>query len=385
MLSRVFRTNANPHHILFAAAMLMFAVLYLPQPLQAMLAAQYGQGVAAGGALTTVTLIPLAAAPLLYGYLLGNRHPASLLRPAMIALALSCFAFAAANHFTLLLIIRFIQGAVLPVLISAILYLLNDAPDVRKTLAIYVSSTIIGGFLGRLFSAAFATWANWQIFPVLCGIAFIALALLVTPPPAPQQALLRPCLADFAVLIRSRAVMTLCFIIFAHFSAFVAVLNYLPFIMRRSFPDAATFITGLMYSGYLIGAVVSLLAPRIIRRIGLKTAFIAASLCFAAGLALLIPDHFLLTFAVLFLICAAIFLLHSTAIAEVGRASPGSRTLTAAFYTSIYYCGSVFGASVPGLIYQQYGKTAFFLTLIGAAGLGLLAIFSLPRQTEDTP
>ena len=376
--------HKNPHHLLFAATIFMLAVLYLPQPLQPALAAHYGKSAAAGGALTTVALIPLAAAPLLYGYLLGNRHPASLLRPALIALALSCFAFAAAQHFTALLIIRFVQGALLPVLISAILYLLTDSADNRKTLAIYVSCTIVGGFAGRLGTAAFATWGHWQIFPALCGLALFALALAIR---APQQhgdyTPQRPGLAEFAILLRSRNVMTLCFVIFAPFSAFVAVLNYLPFIVRQSFPQASTFATGMMYSGYLIGAVVSLLAPRITARFGLKRSFIAASLLFTASLALLIPDNIILTFAVLFTLCAAIFLLHSVAIVEVVRASPAPRVLTSAFYTTIYYSGSVFGSFVPGLIFQRHGKTAFLAALMLAAILGLLAILSLPPARHD--
>lgn len=375
--------NDNPHFLLFAATMLMLAVLYLPQPLQAMLAVQYGRSPTAGGALTTVALIPLACAPLLYGYILGNRHPAELLRPALVAMALSCLALAAVDDFNMLLVIRFVQGALLPVLISAILYLLGDAGDVRKTLAVYVSCTVVGGFLGRIGAAAFAAWSDWRVFPVLCAVAFVLLAFAVIPPPAPAQALLRPRWADFAVLLRSRIVLTLCFIVFAPFSAFVAVLNYLPFIVRERFPDAGIFMTGLMYSGYLIGAVVSLLSPRIIRRVGLKTGFICASLLFVVSLAVLAVSGIVLTFAMLFALCAAIFLLHSTAIAEVNRVSPASRTLSAAFYTGVYYSGSVFGAFVPGLIYQHYGKGAFFAALIVAGVLGFCAIISLPSLPEE--
>ncbi|MDO5090175.1 MAG: MFS transporter [Cardiobacteriaceae bacterium] len=372
---------ASPHWPLFLATILMLAILYLPQPLQPMLAAQYGQSPASAGLLTTVALVPLAAAPLLYGYLLGKRHPASLLRPALIALALSCIAFAAARHFSLLLAIRFVQGALLPILISAILHLLADAADNRKTLALYVSCTIVGGFCGRLGAAAFATWAHWQIFPLLCGVALFALAFIIRPPQEAAQAQIRPHLADFVVLLRSRSVMTLCFIIFASFSAFVAVLNYLPFIVRENFPDASTFATGMMYSGYLVGAIVSLLAPRITTRFGLKRSFIAASLLFNLSLILLFPNSIALTFAVLFTLCAAIFLLHSVAIVEVVRQSPAPRVLTSAFYTTLYYTGSVFGSSVPGLIYQRHGKTAFLAALLLAAGLGLLAILTL--KTHD--
>lgn len=374
------RLSHNPHALLFAATTLIFAVLYLPQPLQPQLALHYGKSPTAGGALTTFALIPLACAPLLYGYLLGNRHPASLLRPALFALALSCFAFAAAQHFSLLLLLRFLQGALLPIIISALLFLLTDAADSRKTLAIYVSCSIIGGFCGRLGSATFATWSDWRIFPILCGLALTLIAILILAPEKnPTSTQSRPQLRDFAILLRSRAVLTLCFIVFAPFSAFVAILNYLPFIVREVYPQASTFATGMMYSGYLIGAIVSLLAPRIISRYGLKRSLTSAACLFIVSLALLIPENIVLTFVVLFSLCAAIFLIHSTAIAEVNRQSPGSRILTSAFYTTIYYTGSVFGSFVPGLIYQRHGKSAFLIALILAAVLGLIAILSLPR------
>lgn len=372
------------HALLLLATLFSFITLYLPQPLQPALSGIYGRSAAEGGLFTTMAMLPLAIAPLLYGYLLGNRQPASLLKYALFALGLSNIVFAWISGFYPLLGVRFFQGALLPIIITAIItLLLQHSDNPQRTLSQYITFTILGGFSGRFFSALFDSLFNWQIFAWLTGIVLIFCAWRL---PAANRSVSvsaqRPKLHDLLDLLKYRPVVTYLIVIYATFGSFVALLNYLPFLLRQAFPEAGSFVTGLMYSGYLIGGVTSLLAGAITHRAGVRRSLLTANLIFLLSLGLLFPASLNLTFFVLFAFCAAFFLTHTIALAQVNLHSPFAKPLTNAFYTAFYYSGAVVGSWLPGLIFQYYGKTAFLLTLISVSGVATFAILSLPAQME---
>ena len=90
---------------------LVLSALYAPQPLLPVLSHEFAVSREAAAALTTVTFIPLALAPLAYGYLLETVSPIRVLKIAVPVLALSELFFAGSSSFSLL-ITTFGPGAV---------------------------------------------------------------------------------------------------------------------------------------------------------------------------------------------------------------------------------------------------------------------------------
>ena len=105
-------------HLLLCSVFTFF-VLYGPQPILPLLAKSYQLTSAEAGLLMTATMLPLAIAPLLYGYLLLRINSLSLLRLALLLLAISCALFPLAQTFQQLLIIRFLHGLLLPAALTA--------------------------------------------------------------------------------------------------------------------------------------------------------------------------------------------------------------------------------------------------------------------------
>lgn len=371
---------------LLGSTLFTFITLYLPQPLQPKLAALYRRSSSEGALLTTVTLIPLALFPLLYGYLLGNIRPARLLKTAAIGLGLCNIAFASFHHFPLLLAIRFLIGCLIPIILPAIIaLLLQQSTKPQKTLSLYVTFTIIGGFSGRFLSSLFDTYLSWETFSWLCGGVLLFFAGRVPDTPTHKSALYqRPQPKDFLALLKVPGVSIMLLIIYATFGSFVALLNYLPFILRNTFPHAPSVVTGIMYSGYIFSAVISLLSTRIIEALGTRRSLLAANLVFLGGLGLLFPDNLILMFFVLFAFCAAFFLTHAVALAEVNRHSPYPSLFTNACYTACYYCGGAVGSWLPGLVFERYGKSTFLATLLAVSLCTTLSILLLPRNDDDT-
>jgi YNFM family putative membrane transporter len=87
-------------------------------------------------------------------------------------------------------------------------------------------------------------------------------------------------------------------------------------------------------------------------------------------------------FGMMFLFCAAMFLVHSTASGLVNRmAGSEHRGLTNGLYVAFYYAGGSVGSFAPGIIYRYYGWNGFLLLLIIICIFGFYCISKVKRLT----
>ena len=75
---------------LLISSVVIFFVLYAPQPILPLLSTQFAVSPATAGSLMTATMLPLAIAPLFYGLFLATKNPLKTLKITMLLLALSC-------------------------------------------------------------------------------------------------------------------------------------------------------------------------------------------------------------------------------------------------------------------------------------------------------
>ncbi|MCA9611278.1 MAG: MFS transporter [Myxococcales bacterium] len=238
---------------------LTISALYAPQPLLPVLQAAFGVSREAAAALTTVTFVPLALAPLAYGLLLERVPAARVLQVAVLALAASEFAFAAADDFAVLLVLRVGQGLLIPALLTAAMTFLSRRArtgGAPRALAVYVAATIVGGFLGRAVSGALAAAWGWRVSFVVLGVSLLAVAvgLVRLPGDAPPPASGRRTVG-LGALLRRADLARAYGLIFTVFLVFAAIMNFLPFRLTELRPDADPARIGAMYAGYVMGVV----------------------------------------------------------------------------------------------------------------------------------
>lgn len=373
------------------AAIFAFFVLYAPQPLLPVFAESYAISVAAAGALMTATLIPLAAAPLLYGYLLSAVSPVRLLKFSLLAMGLSCLVFAHSDSYQLSFAIRLLQGMLLPAALTAITthISVHSLPsELQKNLSLFITGTILGGLFGRVLAGFFAAYLTWQLFYYGLAVALLVTAFFV---PRPDKAIKK----SYATLsfnslkqvFRTAGVTKIYFSIFCLFFSFVALLNYLPFMVKALLGEASEMLLGLMYCGFIMGAVTSLNAQRLIRLLGeAKRVMLLGFSCFILALALFFIPKISVIFTVLFLFCGSMFLVHSVAAAEVNYRGKDNKSIVNALYVTFYYSGGVLGSYLPGILYQHYGQSALLLCLfsVSAIGWAVLLTLSTPSSPVET-
>ena len=169
--------------VVLIATIISFSTLYIPQPMLPLLAQTFGVSAGEAGLLMTVAMLPLAFAPVLYGYLLQAIPARLMLMVALGLLALVQLSFYLATEFWHLIGLRLVQGLLLPAIFTSLMtYCATMVPtaQVRRVMGLYIGATILGGFLGRLAGGFFASSFDWRTAFVVMGLAqLIPLILLI--------------------------------------------------------------------------------------------------------------------------------------------------------------------------------------------------------------
>lgn len=374
------------HFWILTAAALNIFVLYSPQPLLPIFAHEYGLSEASAGLLMTVTMLPLAIAPLSYGYLLSFVQPVQVLRYSLLFLALLTVVTGLARNFPQLLAVRFLQGLIIPASLTAVMAFLAFAGtrgNLQRSMSLYVAATISGGFLGRLLSGLGSVVVDWRVFYFILGALLFSCFFMVRPAgngDGPEAGHLSA-VSDIKAFSNVKSCLPVYLAIFCMFFVFCGALNYLPFRTVELSGQRSGLLTGIMYCGYLTGIMTSMGAGAIISRIGSESrVMIAGYILFIAFLAAMLLPNTVILFIFLFPFCGSMFLVHCVATAVVNREAGENSSLASGIYVSSYYGGGVMGTYFPGLIYENSGWSVMVVCLAAVACLGVSLVVYFFRE-----
>lgn len=368
---------------------LALSALYAPQPLLPVLSQTFNVSREAAAALTTITFIPLALAPLFYGYLLETVSAVKILKISVLLLAITELCFAVAPGFALLMLIRLIQGLLVPAILTSLMTYLSgqsSSGNIQRIMAMYIAATIFGGFIGRATSGLIANLFGWRF-------SFIALAItlafgfltLFKLPEVGQLKVTKPQPRALLDVLHKPAFLPIYLSIFCLFLIFAAMMNFLPFRLTELSDQANELKIGLMYSGYMMGIVTSLGAPKFIFWIKSELTTIKIGLgALALTLIGMATNQIWLLFMMMFLFCGAMFLVHSTASGLVNRLGGSDhRGLTNGLYVAFYYAGGSIGSFAPGIVYRYYGWNGFLIVLALVCLAGYICINRVKLLTKN--
>lgn len=348
-------------------SVLSFSALYATQPIQPVFMTYFGVDKSTSALVTTVTMLPLAIAPIIYGYILESFSSKTLLRFSVFILAVLQLGIYFVSSFKVLLIIRFFVGAVLPAILTSLMTYISNASvkeNVQKYMAIYISSTIVGGFAGRFFSGLIASLFSWRISFLILSISLAAAFFVVGHLREEKLSLSKFRLDAVIEVLRIKRFFGVYLMVFSMFFMFAAVLNFIPYRIQELDSSSSVFRIGMMYTGYIMGLAVSLNSMKFIKFFGseLKTIIFGLS---SFGLFLFIFQYksLLVLFIGMFLFCGAMFLSHSVASGYLNKLAYNRKGITNGLYVAFYYSGGTLGSVIPGYIYANAGWNYFLIFL----------------------
>lgn len=362
------------------------AVIYIPQPVQPLVAAEFGVTGTAAAAATIAVQVGYALGVVLL-VSLGDRYSARRqVTVQLVATAAALVGAGLAPSYALHVILCLVAGATATVgqlLISAALRLAPPAARAR-TAAVLLGSFIVGLFVVRTALGALAEAVGWRTAVVLCGVvvlALVPLSLRVSPADAPSSppayrailATIPRVAAQSSTLRLMTAVHTLCFM------AFIALWSMAtPYAVDElGLSVAAAALLGL---AGLVGGIITIAAAPVHGRMGVPrslTVSIGAALIGVTALALA-PGALPIAAAGLLLLSAGMSS-EQVSTQAVGLASvapeQGGRANTV--YMGSTFLGGAIASSVAATLYGALGYQAVAVLgaalIAGAASLAFVA------------
>ncbi len=369
---------------LFFATVAVFADLYVTQPILPLLSHEFG--VAAPTAALTISVVVLMIA--LFSNAYGPLADAWGRKPVMVAscaaLAVPTFLCAVAPTFPLLVVLRGLQGLLMPGVAAVAVAWIGDeyaGAALGPAVGSYVAASVLGGLTGRVGSGWIAAHSSWRApFVVLGAVTLLgSVAMARNLPASPRSTGLsvRHAFREMARHLENRRIVGGLVIGFCVFFGFIAVFTYLPYYLTAPpFGLSLAKVSGV-YLVYVAGIATSWAAGRAAERFGrraiMAAGFLLAGAAVAGTLARSIPAVVLGLVA----LCVGMFMVQGIAPAFVNATAPEAKGGAGALYTTFYYLGATFGSVLPGFAWQAWGWPGVVAACLASFAAGLLAVLVL--------
>jgi len=364
--------------IIIYNTLLMTSVLYAMQPIQPLLANELNISIAKASFLTTITLIPLAIAPIIYGYILEKSNAKEILQKALFILLISQIGITLSSTFEAIIFFRLTSALAIPAVLTSSMSILAklDSSKIKLNMSIYVASTVAGGLFGRIFSGAISSSFGYKgLFMILAISILIGIVLVSKIEIDTKLQMPKVKLNDILNLLKDKRLFTLYLSVFTLFLSFASILNFLPFRAIELSSEIDEAFIGFLYIGYAVGILSSLISGKISKLFGgdRNTILFGFSL-FALSILAFILDSLIAIFISMFFLCFAMFMTHSILSGYANSLIEDKKALTSGLYLASYYLGGAIGSSLP--IYELFGWSNLIIFLVSTLFLMILFIFN---------
>ena len=311
----------------------------------------------AGLTLTAMSMgVALMALPTgLFADILGRKR---VIVSAMLLLAGLTAAAAFSRTIDTLVAWRFVQGLVMPaILVTSVAYISEEFPAHRAAMAFaaYTSGGILGGFAGRYVTAAAADASNWHVaFMMLGGAnligAILVFGLLPRSRVFQREGSIAQALVDMRSHLTNARFLATCIVGGNSLLSLVAAYTFITYHLSEAPYHFTTGQIGNIFLAYLVGAIVTFRAGRLIANYGNRLVILVAALTVATGaLVMLIPSALTIVAGLLIITCG-VFVSQTAAQGNIRNVVNHGTAIAAALYLVVYYTLGGLGAVVPAWI-----------------------------------
>jgi MFS transporter, YNFM family, putative membrane transport protein len=372
---------------LFLAPAFIFANMYTTQAILPVLSLDFHISAPTAGLTVSLLVLAVAFGSLIYGPLSDRVGRKKVMVGTSFLVIIPSILCGFAPNFTVLVILRTLQGLLMPGLTSVAIPYVNEEFEGKGrglAMGIYVCGLTLGGLFARVGSAALTGFFDWRIAMEAFALPSLIAALIMwkflpetrintyreTGTTIQRGSFFRQLVHDMSLHLHNRRLVGAFIIGFTLFFGFIGTFTYLPYYLTGPTFRLPTIALSLVYLLWLAG-VFAPLAGSIAGRIGARRA-IAFSMGLAAiGLLItLIP----LLPAVIFglgLLATGMFSTVPAINLYLGEQAAKARGTAASMYLSLYYLGGSFGAVLPGFALLWAGWSGVALLCLGMVLIAL--------------
>lgn len=374
-----------------------FADLYCTQPLLPMFVRLFHVSKAAAGLTVSASTLGVAIAAPIVGAYAERYDRKRIIVASILALVLPTLLAATSRSLPELVFWRFLQGVLMPgIFATAIAYVTEEWSEatVAIVMAIYVSGTVLGGFLGRLLAGLIADHYGWQWAFVVLAAANLIGGLLVAAwlPHAKNSGHTHAAHTSETHLLRMlRHLQNVDLLVtfgvgFNILFALVSIFTYITFHLAARPYGLSTSALSLLFSVYLVGLVATPVGGIVLTRVDLRKGIQGAIVLSLAGILLTLATPLWIIMVGLALCSSGVFIAQAAAISYLRRAAPaGARVSAAGLYLSCYYIGGTVAGIIPGYAWRMGGWAACVALAAAVQVLTFMLILFGWRQRAAVP
>jgi predicted MFS family arabinose efflux permease len=370
-----------------------FVDLYAPQSVLPQLATAFGVDEHHAGLVITVTTLAVALVAPFAGALSDALGRKRVIVAATSALTLPTLLAAMADSFPLLLLLRALSGALMPLIFCVTVAYISEewqTKEARAVTALYMAGAVAGGFSGRFLTGVVTEFTDWRVaFMLLAGLNLaMGLTLLRW---MPRERRFRPAeklassLVAMRAHVRDRQFVAACVVGFAILFAQVGLFTYANFLLAAPPFHLGPGLLGSVFAVYLVGMVTTPVTGSLMRRFPEQVPLSLGASMFVGGVALTMIPSLPAIVAGLALASAGTFLSQSAATNFVAQHSDGARSAAVGLYTTCYYVGGSAGAVVPGVLWYSHGWAGVVALLTAANFAAALIAVACWRARDSAP
>ena len=359
---------------LFLCGCAAFLNLYATQSILQTFAAHFHISARAAGWSITVTTLAVAITAPFVSRLTGRFEQRTVIAVAALLLAVPALMTAYADSFAEVLVWRFVEGMLIPVVFATSVAYIGDrwsGGTVTEVTSLYVAGTVLGGFAGRFVTGVMTEYVGWrEAFELLAVLSLMVGGFIQFLLPANRSRTMpfkassssvfrRPLLAAYAV--------GFC-VLFSQVATFTYAGLYLglpPF-------NLGTAALGTLYMVFLLALIVIPITGRLSKARPHAELLTIAAVLGISGCALTLAPSLWCIVVGLALSSTGVFLAQAAANAFTTATARDNKAGAVGVYLTCYYLGGSCGAIVPALFWERWGWAGCVTLVIGFQLLTLL-------------
>lgn len=341
------------------------------------------------GLLVGATVMAIAIISPFIGLLSDRLGRKNIIISSIIGLAIPTFLISFSHSLEIITALRFLQGLAVPgITVVTIAYIGEEisGSQLSQTMSMYVSGTVLGGFLGRFLLGHLQELMGWRHAFIVMGIATVIGAIWVAfQLPRSQNFIanqnVHSALQLFKQHLSNRYIIMPTLLGMCILFSLVGCFTYINLHLADEPYHLTSAQLANIFSVYLIGMFVTPLASQLITRFTTQHIILMATLLSMSGVLLSLSNPLSLIIIALILMSTGVFITQSATISYIASHVQQGRSLASGIYYSGYYAGGFIGAWFCAIAYSlgQWTWTVITLFIIQCFALSI-AYFGLKKS-----
>lgn len=376
--------------VIFLGSMAAFGAEYCVQPLIPVIAAEFGLAPANASLAVSAGLFGMAVAMLFIAVIGPKLDRKKIAAGSLLLAAVMTIIIGISTDFTLILILRLIQGVILAAFPSLMIAYINEEfepSSVGSVLGIYIAANALGGLAGRLIVSTLADFFSWRWGLIIIGIIYFLIAIAVVFF-LPKSHHLVNKTSRFKLsgiisnIFKDHNLLLIYLIAFCAMGSFVSVYNFITYVLLHEPYNLSQTFIGCLFFTYLIGSFSSAYMGKKTAIWGNSKVIFISVILAILGIVITVFTPLLCKIIGLVIFTFGFFGCHSSACGWAGKLNTGDKAVSSSLYMFFYYTGASVLGTLGGIFLEHYGWNGVAAMVISAEILCLLLLGTVNKMLK---